>query len=144
MELFSLEIEEFAKLLVEWVRDATIRINDTILPRALSGEHATPSSRRWKEAADSGSPEAFAKVLIADIVDDTIAHLLGAIDQDVLRLSFTATNGKSIDLATETDGLSGWYGGGGGWCEKYTKERFVDDLADLKGFFDRPSDADQI
>jgi hypothetical protein len=130
------EIEEFAKILVEWVRDAAIRSNDSV----FGGTHAI--AKRWKEAAaTSGSPEAFAKVIIPDIVDSTIAHLLGAIDQEVLRLSFTAANGKSVDLATATDGLSGLYGAE--WCEKYTKERFVDDLADLKDFFNKPPEADQ-
>jgi hypothetical protein len=130
----SREIEEFAKILVEWVRDAAIRSNDSV----FAGRHAI--AKRWKEAAASSSPEEFAKVLIPDIVDSTIAHLLGAIDQEVLRLSFTAANGKSVDLATATDGLSGLYGAE--WCEEYTKERFIDDLADLKDFFNKPPDGD--
>ncbi len=129
------EIEEFAKALVEWVRDAAIQSND----RILEEKHAI--GKRWKEAAASGPPEEFAKVLIPDVVDSTIAHLLGAIDQDVLRLSFTAANGKSVDLTTETDGLSGLYGGE--WCEKYSKERFIDDFADLKDFFKKPPHGDQ-
>jgi hypothetical protein len=129
------EIEEFAKLLVEWVRDAAIRSNDGV----FAGKHAI--AKRWKEAAASSSPEDFAKVIIPDIVDSTIAHLLGAIDQEVLQLSFTAASGKSIDLAKATDGLSGLYGAE--WCEKYTKERYIDDLADLKDFFNKPVDGDQ-
>ncbi|HEY1380577.1 MAG TPA: hypothetical protein VGF55_27495 [Gemmataceae bacterium] len=132
------EIEEFAKTLVERVRDAAIQSND----RILQEEHVI--AKRWRQAAAGGSPQAFAKVLIPDVVDSTIAHLLGAIDQEVLRLSFTASNGKSIDLttvATQSGELSGWYGGE--WCEKYTKERFVDDLVDLKDFFDKPPDCDQ-
>ena len=129
------EIEEFAKILVESVRDTTIRSND----RTLNEKHVI--ARRWNEAAASGSMEAFAKVLIPDIVDSTISHLLGAIDQAILRLSFAASNGKSIDLATvatESGELSGWYKGGNGWCEKYSKERTIDDFADLKDFFNKP------
>ncbi|HNQ24327.1 MAG TPA: hypothetical protein PKK06_14670 [Phycisphaerae bacterium] len=134
------EIEEFARILVESVRDAAIQSND----RTLSGEHIV--AQRWKEAAATGSPEAFAKVLIPDIVDSTISHLLGAIDQELLRLSFTASNGKSVDLtsvAKESGELSGWYRGEGGWCEKHSKERFIDDFADLKDFFYKPPGRDE-
>jgi len=45
--------------------------------------------------------ESFAKRLIPDIVDSALGHLLGAIDQEVLRLLFTASNGKSVDLVAE-------------------------------------------
>ena len=132
------ELEEFAKILVEKVRDAAIQSND----RTLSAEHVI--AKRWKAAAASGSPDAFAKVLIPDIVDSTISHLLDAIDQELLRLAFTASNGKSLDLTTvakESGELSGWYKGGGGWIEKYSKERFIDDFADLKDFFNKPPDS---
>jgi hypothetical protein len=129
------EIEEFARILVQQVRDAAIRSND----RTLSEEHVI--AKRWREAAASGPPETFAKVLIPDIVDSTLAHLLGVIDQALLRLSYTASNGKSVDLttvATEFGEMSGSYSGGGGWCEKYSNERVIDDFADLKHFFDKP------
>jgi hypothetical protein len=132
------ELEEFAKILVESVRDAAIRSND----RTLSASHVI--AKRWKEAAASGSLEVFAKVLISDIVDSTISHLLNAIDQELLRLSFMGSTGKSLDLTTvaqESGELSGWYKGGGGWCEKYSKERCVDDFADLRDFFKKPPDS---
>ncbi len=130
------EIEEFAKALVASVRDAAIRSCDmTFRSNGATG-------KRWKAAAASiSSPESFAKVIIPDIVDSTIAHLLGAIDQEVLRISFIAGNGKSLVLAAETDGLSGLYGGE--WCKKYTKERFFDDFAHLDNFFDKSADSDQ-
>ncbi|HZZ72355.1 MAG TPA: hypothetical protein VFE24_08880 [Pirellulales bacterium] len=134
------ELEEFAKILVEKVRDIAIQSND----RTLSANHVI--AKRWKEAAVNSSPEAFAKVLIPDIVDSTISHLLSAIDQELLRLSFTASNGKSLDLttvATEFGELSGWYKGGRGWLEKYSKERLIDDFSDLERFFDKPSDPSQ-
>ena len=81
-----------------------------------------------------GDVKAISKILIPDIVDDTIFHLLHAIDQGVLRLSFTASNGKTVNLPE--DGLSelaGWYmGTNDGWRGTYSKERFVDDFSDLK------------
>jgi hypothetical protein len=118
------EIEEFAKVLVEKVRDAAIQSNE----RTLDAQHVIAK-----------------RALIPDVVDSTISHLLGAIDQELLRLSFTAPNGKSVDLtkvSTESGELSGWYRGAGGWCEKYSKERVIDDFADLTNFFDKPPDGD--
>jgi hypothetical protein len=58
--------------------------------------------------------------------------LLQAIDQGLLRLSFTSANGEIVDLAEEGLGeLSGWYMGSGGWRASYSHERFVDDFSDL-------------
>lgn len=126
----STEIEEFAKILILEVRDAAIRSCD----RSFDPNAADPISKRWREAAASSrTSEAFARVLIPDIVDSTISHLLGAIDQELLQLSFSASNGDTVNLAAEGVGeLSGWFRGHGGWCEKYSNERFVDDFADLK------------
>jgi hypothetical protein len=116
------EIEEFAKVLVEKVRDASIQSND----RRLVADHVI--AKRWKEAAASSSPELFAKVLIPDIVDDTLFYLLHAIDDGFLKLSFTASNGKTVDLSTEgLSELAGWYIGSDAWRAKYAKERFVED-----------------
>ncbi|CAG1009854.1 hypothetical protein PHYC_03758 [Phycisphaerales bacterium] len=116
------EIEEFAKLLVEKVRDAAIQSND----RRLGANHAI--AKRWKEAASGGSPEVFAKMLIPDIVDDTLFYLLHAIDDGLLKLSFIASNGKAVDLSTEgLSELAGWYIGSDGWRARYAKERFVEE-----------------
>ncbi len=86
--------------------------------------------------ASSATAEEFAKTLIPDIVDDAISCLLYAIDTGLLRLSFTDSNGGVVDLNTEgLSELAGWYRGSDGWRATYSKERFVDDMADLKGFF---------
>jgi hypothetical protein len=121
------EIEEFANIIVKCVRDASIKSNDG----TLLSDHIV--AKRWKEAARSGSNESYAKVLIPDIVDDTIFYLLRAIDEGILRISFTASNGKTIDLSSIGLGeLAGWYMGSDGWRAKYSKERFVDDFTDFK------------
>jgi hypothetical protein len=122
------EIEEFARILVQRVRDEAIQSSD----RELRPGAGSPVAKRWKEAACDGRPEALASMLIPDIVDDTIFYLLQAIDQGLLQLSFVAWNGKRVDLTTEGLGeMSGWYMGSGGWRAMYTKERFVDDFSDL-------------
>jgi hypothetical protein len=121
------QIEEFAKILVRQVRDAAIKSSDENLnPTAI---HVV--AKRWREAARAGQLEPIAKVLIPDVVDDTIFYLLRAIDEGFLQLSFTDSNGKTINLSKESpDELGGWYSGE--WRGKYTKERFIDDFADLR------------
>jgi len=67
-------------------------------------------------------------------VDDTVFHLLQAIGNGLLNLSFTAANGKRVDLPAEGLGeLAGWYIGD--WRALYSEERFVDDFVDLVVFF---------
>ena len=121
------EIEEFAKRMIEFVRDASIQSND----RALLPTARYALAKRWAKAAAEESPVDFARVLIPDIVDDTIFYLLHAIDQGGLRLTYTASNGVAVDLTTQGLGeLAGWFAGGDGWRALYSKERFVDDVAD--------------
>jgi hypothetical protein len=133
----SPEIEEFAKLLVQNVRDAAIRDCDVSLRPNAAG----PTSTRWKEAARNENLESIVRVFVPDTVDNAVFHLLDAIDNGLLNLSFTAANGKTVDLPTAGLGeLAGWYMGTGGWRALYSRERFVDDFADLVGFFGPPKD----
>jgi hypothetical protein len=113
------EIQEFAKRLVELVRDRSIESNDnTLRPAAQHGVAA-----RWS-AASQKSPEEFARVLIPDIVDDTVFYLLNAIDNGEIRLLYTAENGKVIDLTKDGIGeLAGWYIGSDGWRQDYSRQR---------------------
>jgi hypothetical protein len=75
--------------------------------------------------------EPIAKVLIPDIVDETVFYLLHAIDDGSLQMSFTASDGQTVNLTKEGLGeLAGWYSGE--WNGKYTKERFVDNFPDLR------------
>ena len=127
-EFASPEIEEFAKLPVQEVRDSAIRSCEI----SLRPSAADPIAKRWKEAA-ARDPESFAKVVISDVVDDTIFQLLQAIDGELVKLSFTASNGKTVDLTAEGLGeLGGWYAGIPGWRSMYSQERFIDDYSDLR------------
>lgn len=121
------QIEEFAKILVRKVRDAAIHGSDENLnPTAI---HII--AKRWRESARAGDLNAIAKVLIPDVVDDTIFYLLRAIDEGILQLSFTDSKGQTINLSKESpDELGGWYMGE--WREKYTKERAPDNYPGLK------------
>ncbi len=89
------------------------------------------TSTRWQAAIATGRPEEALKAAIPDIVDHTIGQLLAGIDQEVLRLAFTGSNGATVDLPRDGLGeLCGWYMGE--WRFKYTKERLVDDFAHLR------------
>jgi hypothetical protein len=122
------EIEEFAKLIIQQVRDAAIQNCD----RQLRPEANDPVAKRWRELNNQGNLEAVAKVLIPDIVDDTLWHLFYAIDQELLQLSFTASTGKTVDLPKDGLGeLGGWYMGDV-WRKNYSQERVVDDFSGLK------------
>ena len=121
------EIEEFAKLLVQQVRDEAIRNCDT----QLRADANSPVAKRWRSALNSGVP-GIREVMIADCVDKAVSSLLRAIDQGDLLISFTASNGKTVNLSEGGLGeLCGWYNGSGGWRAMYSEERFVDDYSNL-------------
>jgi hypothetical protein len=123
-------VEEFAQVLVETVRDAAIQSND----RALLPSARYTLAKRWSKAASEETPFDFARVVIPDVVDDTIFYLLHAIDEGRLRLAFKASNGTVVDLSSEGLGeLAGWYAGSDGWREMYSNERFVDDFTQWQG-----------
>src|SRR5689334_3133986 len=120
----SSEIEEFAKVLVQQVRDAAIRSTD----RRLQENSADPVATRWRKTSPDRSLESIVGMVAPDIVDDTIFFLLRAIDQELLRVSFTASNGTTINLPQDGFGeLGGWYMGSPGWRAEFSGERFVDD-----------------
>jgi len=122
------EIEEFAKILVEHVRDAAIQSND----REMNPDAGSPVAKRWREVAAAGNVEALLKTVIPDIVDDTVFYLLQAIDEGLVTLSFIASNGKVVNLSKEGLGeLSGWYMGSDGWRATHSKERLADDFSAL-------------
>ncbi|HTM55099.1 MAG TPA: hypothetical protein VL175_13780 [Pirellulales bacterium] len=119
------EIQEFARRLVELVRDRAIQDGDLILSSNARG----PTARRWQQAASQQSPLDFARTIIPDVVDHTIFFLLQAIDGGDLNLMFTTPNAATVDLTKDGHGeLAGWYLGSDGWRATYSKERFVDDF----------------
>ncbi len=118
------ETIEFAKLLVQNVRDSAIKSCDVQL-------HATnmrsPIAKRWRDAKNSGDIDKFGETIISDCLDDTIFYFLLAIDEGLLNVSFTTSNGKSVALTNDIIGeLGGWYMGE--WRSKYSKERYSNDL----------------
>ncbi len=121
----SLEIEEFARLLITEVRDRTIANSD----RQLLNNANSPSAKRWSKL-NAKANEDLVRAVIADCVDQTIANFLIAIDQGVLNLKYLASNGKEVELTKSNDELTGWYMGSGEWREKYSAQRYFDDFKD--------------
>ncbi|MDC3982184.1 hypothetical protein [Polyangium jinanense] len=121
------EIEEFARKLVQQVRDVAIRNCDALLqPQAGS-----PAAHRWR-ALDATSSDI--RVVVPDAVDEAVFGVLQAIDQGLLRLKYVSSSGREVDLTEEGLGeLAGWYMGSGGWRAMYSAERFVDDFSDVGG-----------
>jgi hypothetical protein len=116
-------IEELGELLVRHVRDVAIPSCDL----QLTPQSDTPVARRWRQAALASGGAVPPQVLIPDCVDETILAFLRAIDQSLLRLSFTATSGETVDLREASGGeLAGRYAG---WRAAHSKERFFDDSA---------------
>ena len=118
------ERAEFAKLLVQNVRDSAIKSCNVQL-------HAhnmnSPIAKRWRDAKNSGKIDEFGETIISDCVDDTIFYFLLAIDEGLLNISFTSSNGKSVALTGDIIGeLGGWYMGE--WRSKYSGERCFNDL----------------
>jgi hypothetical protein len=123
------ELQEFAKILVQQVRDTAVRSCDANLRPDVT--HVV--AKRWKAAERDSNVESIASVLVPDIVDETVSQLLRAIDQGLLKLSFSASNGKTVDLPSDGLGeLSGWYMGSSGWRATYSNQRFSDDFSDLR------------
>ena len=121
-------IEEFARLLMREVRDGAIRECDISFRPSASDV----ISQRWRSLMNKDSIQELAETIIADSIDSALFKLLFAIDDGVLRLSFTASDGTIVDLKSEGgEEMAGWFMGTGGWRAKYSQQRFVDDFKDL-------------
>ena len=121
------EIIEFAKMLVQKVRDNAIRSADN----QLYGQNLnSPIAKRWIEAKKGKDFNKFGESVIADCVDDTIFYFLLAVDEGLISISFQMPDGRNAPLSDEIIGeLGGWYIGE--WRNKYSSERVSNDLEGL-------------
>jgi hypothetical protein len=117
-------VEKLGQLLVERIRDPSIRSCDS----ALSATARHRKAQRWREAASAGDWQTLARELIADCVDDVLFRLLYALDEGVLPLGIK--DGDCwVELSQLGEGeLAGLYMGSPGWRTQYSAERVNDDL----------------
>lgn len=121
------EIEEFTKTLIKDVRDKAIRSCDVQLHAISKDMIPSPIAKKYQELANEKDVQKFGEALIADAVDDTIFYLFHAIDNGIINVSITASDGKLVNLTKEGLGeLAGWYIGE--WRMKYSGERCNDYL----------------
>ncbi len=117
------DVEKFAKLLVEQVRDAAISSLDI----NLRPEAHSLTARRWRAAGVAKDSKS--EVLIPDSVDAAIYFLLKAIDDGALHIKLVDPSGKEIDLLEDGAGeLAGWYIGPEGWRDQYSTQQLVDSI----------------
>ena len=122
-------VEEFARRLVELVRDQAIRSCDVNLRPTSSNAIAS----RWRSVlASNESKEAFS-TLLPDVVDEVIFQLLDAIDGGSIVVCAGGPGDERVDIAESGSWeLSGWYASGD-WPKRYSAERFHDYTADSEG-----------
>ena len=117
-------IEIFAQLLVQWVRDQAIK-NCKI---SLNPESNSPVAKRWIAELNRNSIEAVRDLIIPDCVDEAIFCLMNAIGNEDIRLLFVTSNGQFVNLTEEGHlEMAGRYveEDEEGWRERYSKEKIV-------------------
>jgi len=115
------ELDEFARLLVEQVRDRAIQSCEIL----LSPTARDPAAKSWREAvANSSSADTLARIMMLAAVDSAVFNLLEAIDQGVLKLTYTSSNGATLDLCKLAGEFAGWYvvDNSESWRHRYSKE----------------------
>ena len=112
-------VDEFAKKLIEQVRDDTITSCNV-----LKNPHSRAPMRLRLNELDQDCVDKVLELLIPDIIDDTLFHLLRSIDGGDIRLVYVSDDGASCDLESEGMGeLAGWLQGEDGWIERYSSYR---------------------
>jgi hypothetical protein len=110
------------------VRDPAIGEADRLARGAIKG----PSGHRWRALMAENTPQEVLLEVIPEIVDQTLFHLLDAIDNGALPLVWRAEDGSETTL--QDLGLSemaGWLAGGD-WPNQYSAERFHEYFAGLR------------
>jgi hypothetical protein len=129
MESDQSVIRHFAETLMQLVRDESISDCD----RLTDGRTKGPQGERWRQALSDLTAQDAVSLLIPDIVDQVLFHLLDAIDNDRLPLAWQREDHSYVPLTRAGHGeMAGWVAmSKGGWPERFSKQRFNDYLADL-------------
>jgi hypothetical protein len=121
------ELDEFARQLMQVVRDRAVVACDALIAAAIAG----PQGDNWRRVGQPAS-EAL-QALMPDVVDQVLFELLSAIDSGKLPMSWRDSSGAQQDVedlgSSET---AGWLMmGAGGWRDRYSMQRFNDYTAAL-------------
>ncbi len=110
------------------VRDVAIGSCD----RLVQGSGGGPLGARWRDLLASSGAHDAAMALIPDIVDQTLFHLVDAIDNGTLPLAWSGEAGVELLQDAGFGEMAGSLAmGRGGWIEKYSSERHFDPLSGL-------------
>lgn len=117
----SKELDTFGKILINDVRDRTIRNIDSIVTGKMKD---IDSQNLYKEICLlNDRAKEIINFLIPEIIDYSLNNLLEMFEQNEdLELKL---NGKN--LVQESDGFAGELYTEDGWIQKYTKQRYFDD-----------------
>lgn len=112
----SMPIDEFARKLIERVRDDTITSCSV-----LKNPHSRSPMRLRLNGLDRDCVDEVLELLVPDIIDDTIFHLLRSIDGGDIRLVYVSDGGARCDLEDEgMRELAGRLFGEDGWIASYS------------------------
>ena len=118
----KIDISEAEKL-IKNVRDNTIKSCDSQLLK----ESNSPIAKRWRELVNSGNINELQKTLIVNCIDDTLFHLLDAIDKRKININYITNKNETINLSEAGLGeMAGSYASNN-WIEQFSDERFSDD-----------------
>lgn len=120
------EIDEFARQLMQVVRDRAVVACDALIAGAIAG----PQGDNWRQPRSAS--EAL-QALVPDVVDQVLFEFLAAVDSGELPVSWRDPSGVAEDLEDlGSSEMAGWLMmGAGGWRDRYSAQRFNDYNASL-------------
>jgi len=115
-------LSRLGKMIANEVRDQVIRDWDRILDGSLKGATATKVREDLAES-DGDASKAISQVL-PRIVDATVHNFLWMFEEnESLALKVRDRNGSEVNIAEESDGLTGELYGPNGWIARFSGER---------------------
>ncbi len=111
------EIDEFGRKMIELVRDPTIDSAEV-----LKNKFSKSPARLKLNAYDEKTVQEILDIVLPDVIDDTIFHVLNALDGGGLRMIYQSDSGNACDLDEEGMGeLAGWLFGDEGWIKSFSR-----------------------
>jgi hypothetical protein len=105
VESDQLVIRQFAETLMQLVRDQSISDRDRLADGRIRG----PLGDRWRQALGELTAHDAVKLLIPDLVDQVLFHLMDAIDNEHLPLVWQRQDQSHVSLAQAGHGeMAGW------------------------------------